>query len=261
MEYVGLLGKNISYSKSPEIHNKYYYEHGIQLDYKIFDVNCDNISNFVKNLRINKIVGFNVTIPYKTEIIKYLDDIDSSADIIGAVNTVLVTNEKLIGYNTDYYGFIKSLEISGFNVSSKTALIIGNGGSARCIFTALKDLNIKCIHVIARDTLKSKANLHGADIFLNLSDYQDGINLEPYDIVVNCTPIGGPNYIHDKLFNITKVNPDALVYDINYGNKESQLLNQARQKGAQVMNGSLMLKNQAVKAMNIWIDYLSERGK
>lgn len=261
MQYVGLLGNNISYSKSPDIHNKYYYEHGIEFDYKIFDVNYDNISNFIKNLRINKIVGFNVTIPYKTEIIKYLDIIDPSAEQIGAVNTVLVTNEKLIGYNTDYYGFIESLKIIGFSVNNKKALIIGNGGSARCIFRALRDLNIKFVHVIARDTLKSKANLNGADKYLNLKDYINGMDLEPYDIVVNCTPIGGPNYINDRLFNITKVNKTSLVYDINYGNEKSQLLSQARQMGAQVMNGSLMLTNQALKAMKIWIDYVNERGK
>lgn len=261
MQYVGLLGKNISYSKSPDIHNQYYYEHGIELEYKIFDVNYNNISNFIKNLRRYKVVGFNVTIPYKTEIMKYLDIIESSADHIGAVNTVLVTEEQLVGYNTDYYGFIESLKAIKFSIKNKNALIIGNGGSAKCIYKALRDLNIKKVYVMSRDTLKSSTQIYGADDYLNLKDYSNGLSLEPYDIVVNCTPIGGPNYIDDRLFDITKVKPTTLVYDINYCAKESQLLSQAEQLGAQVMNGSLMLKNQALKAMNIWIDYINERGK
>ncbi|MDF2880982.1 MAG: aroE [Clostridiaceae bacterium] len=192
---------------------------------------------------------------------KYLDVIDPSAEHIGAVNTVLVTNEKLLGYNTDYYGFIESLKAIKFSIKNKNALIIGNGGSGKCIYKALRDLNIKNIHVIARNTLKSKTQLLGADNYLDLKDYNMGLNLEPYDIVVNCTPIGGPNYINEKLFNLTKVKPTTLVYDINYGNNESQLLSQAKQMGAQVMNGSLMLKNQAVRAMNIWIDYINEGRK
>lgn len=261
MKYTGLLGKEISYSQSPKIHNEYYKKNNIPFEYKIFDIKEDELFYFIDKLYKKDIVGFNVTIPYKTKILKYIEKLVYPADEIGAVNTIVVTKDKLIGFNTDYYGFTESLKIRDIKLKEKNALIIGNGGSALCIYYALMDMGCKNLDVLCRNKDKNKKNLKKVRCFY---DFYDIIKYEQYDIIVNCTPLGGINYIKSLPINLEKVKlkKDVIIYDLNYNPQNTLFINQAQSMNIMTINGEDMLKIQAYKAIDIWEKYvLKEKDK
>ena len=138
----GILGCGISYTRSPELH--------AQLggyDYKVFDIKKEQLEEFFQKKNFS---GINVTVPYKTECIKYLDKISDEAEAIGAVNTIVNENGVLVGYNTDYYGFIKQAESIGVDYKGKTALVLGNGGASKAVIKALYDLGVAKILICSR---------------------------------------------------------------------------------------------------------------
>ena len=255
MKYTGLLGNNISYSKSPDIHNKYYYENNIPLRYKIFDIKEEELPYFIKNLYKKNIVGFNVTIPYKTKILEYIEKLEHPADKIGAVNTVVALKNKLIGFNTDYYGFIESLKIRNIELKEKNSLIIGNGGSALCIYYALMDIGCKNIDALCRNKYKNKEKFRKIRYFHN---FHNDIEYEQYDIIINCTPLGGVNYIKSIPIDLEKVKlkKDVLIYDLNYKPQETLFISQGKKMGITCINGEDMLKFQAYKSIDIWKIYM-----
>lgn len=253
MRICGLLGENISYSKSPDIHTKYYKNKNVLLEYKIFDIKNDELPCFINNLRNNNIIGFNVTIPYKENIIKYLDKIMYPADKIFAVNTVLVKNDILVGYNTDYFGFIKSLQDFNLNLSESSALIIGAGGAAKAVYHALVNLNCKEIIVSSRNA--EKANLYFGD-YCKVISLNNFVDLSKYKMIINCTPLGGINYREKLPIEVDTIKEDTIVYDLVYNPTKTNFLKEAENKGAIIINGESMLEYQAYKAADIWIDYI-----
>lgn len=248
----GLLGNNIGYSKSPQIHNEYYIKNGLPFEYEIFDIEEEQLSNFISKLKSKNIIGFNVTIPYKQKIMRFLDEIDENAKKIGAVNTVLYFDNKLKGYNTDYYGFIKSLKENKIDVKGKNALIIGSGGVAKCVFNALLYLNIKKMKILTRNRSEAATYFNESTI-IEKTNY---IDLSQYDLIFNCTPIGGANYPDQVPVNLTEnLKNDLIVYDLNYIPSISKLLMQSKNRGIRVLNGKDMLKFQAYEAINIWASH------
>lgn len=249
MKTCGILGKNIQYSKSPELHNSYYKKNNLDLQYKLFDLKEEELDNFILNLHREGIIGFNVTIPYKESIIKYLSEVKYPADKIKAVNTVLVLKDKLIGYNTDYQGFKKSLEEKQVDLAGKNALIIGSGGSAKCIFYVLIDSGIIEVDVLTRNFNKAKKSMPKN---CNIVENNGIIALEKYDIIINCTPLGGSNYPNITPLNLKGIKEGTVVYDLNYVPEESRFLLQAKELGGKIINGTSMLKHQAYHAIDIW---------
>jgi shikimate dehydrogenase len=255
MRYSGLLGKSINYSISPLIHNEFYKKHSIALEYKIFDIEKNLIENFIKDLSANHIIGFNVTIPYKEYIIKYLDELDFTAQSIGAVNTVEVKNGKLIGYNTDYYGFIKTLEDMKFNIKGSKALIIGGGGSAKAVLYGLYNNGANTIDLVVRNAEVIKEHRH---IINKIWNFQNNFNLYNYDIIINCTPVGGANYAGEVPIKINDAKETTLFYDLNYVPEKSIFLETGEKLGCRIINGKSMLFNQAYKAIEIWHENIKE---
>lgn len=255
MKYTGLLGKNISYSQSPKIHNEYYKKNNIPFKYKIFDVNEDELSYFIERLYRKNIVGFNVTIPYKTKILKYIEKLVYPADKIGSVNTVVVLKDKLIGFNTDYYGFAESLKRRNIELRDKNALIIGNGGSALCVYYVLMDMGCQSLDILCRNKDKNREKLKEIRCFY---DFYDIIKYEQYDIIVNCTPLGGNNYTKNLPINLEKIKlkKDVVIYDLNYKTQDTLFINQAKSMDIMAINGEDMLKLQAYKAIDIWKIYI-----
>lgn len=260
MNYCGLLGKNIKYSKSPQIHNEYYAKHRIKLDYKIYDIQKNDIPDFLRCLKYNGIIGFNVTIPYKEYIIKFLTGMEQNATEIGSVNTVACINNELIGYNTDFYGFIESLAKYNIDVSDKKALVIGNGGVSKSVIHALTSLNIGSIDIIARNFKKSETKLLNYNINREFV-WGENILTEDYNLIFNCTPIGGANYMNMSPLKLNALGKNTTVYDLNYIPEKSILLSQAEKLGAKIVNGELMLKLQAYKAIDIWKNIINEGEK
>ena len=256
MKYTGLLGNNIQYSQSPEIHNEYYRLNGLDFNYKLFDLQKNEITYFIENLDDNNIIGFNVTIPYKEHIINFLNKVTYPAKDIGAVNTVVLTKNKLIGYNTDYLGFIKSLQVEGINSLKGRALIIGNGGAAKSVFFALKDLGIEFIDITGRDKCKVLNQFSEIDKFVEFNSIIDCNN---YDIIVNCTPLGGINHLEELTLKLENTSEKNILYDLNYIPEKTKFLKQGEKNGAKIINGKNMLKFQAHFAIDIWKASLKEQ--
>ena len=231
----GLIGRNIDYSFSKKYFTQKFKSDKIDnCEYLNFDI--DQISDF-KKINLSNINGLNVTIPYKEKIVRYIDEIDESVRNIGAVNTIKILKNKLIGYNTDYLGFINS-----FNemLDYKNALILGSGGASKAIQYALKSKKVK-FNVVSRKR----------DI--NQIDYSQIESLEKYDLIVNCTPLGTYPNINDKPdLNYDQLNDKHLCYDLIYNPHETLFLSESKKRGATIINGLQMLKNQAEESWKIW---------
>jgi len=242
MSKFGLIGKNIDYSFSKSYFTKKFDFEGLQHTYQNFDIN--SIKDFPDIFKSTKgIKGLNVTIPYKEEVIPYLDKIDKKATKIGAVNTIRITKKgKLIGYNTDYYGFQKSIE-PYLKPQHKKALILGTGGSSKAIAYALKRLNIS-YHFVSRTASKFQTYSYDELSETIISEHQ---------IIINCTPLGTfPDTNVCPQIPYDAISKEHLLYDLIYNPEETKFLTIGKLKSATICNGHDMLELQAEKAWEIW---------
>ena len=232
----GLIGKNIDYSFSVKYFGQKFNDEKI-IDSEYINFDLREIEDF-NNLEILKINGLNVTIPYKEKIITYLDEVDKAASIIGAVNTIAKKDNKLIGYNTDYIGFIKSFKN---NLNFKNALILGTGGASKAIQYAL---NIKNINFDIGSRKNNKKYIS-----------YDLINekIRDYDLIINTTPLGTfPDVSKKPKINYNLINENHFCYDLIYNPEKTSFLKECEKKGARIMNGLEMLKSQAEESWIIW---------
>lgn len=232
----GLIGKNIDYSFSVKYFGQKFYDEKI-IDSEYINFDLREIEDF-NNLEILKINGLNVTIPYKEKIINYLDEVDKAASIIGAVNTIAKKDNKLIGYNTDYIGFIESFKN---NLNFKNALILGTGGASKAIQYAL---NIKNINFDIGSRKNNKKYI-SYDLINN--------KIKDYDLIINTTPLGTfPDVSKKPKINYKLINANHFCYDLIYNPEKTSFLKECERKGARIMNGLEMLKSQAEESWIIW---------
>ncbi len=243
MNRLGLLGKNISYSFSKTYFKKKFEDENIDdTTYENFDIeHIDLFPSILKNTEGLK--GLNVTIPYKEAVIPYLDKINKKAKEIGAVNTIKVTKKgKLVGYNTDYYGFKKSIEPL-LRPHHKKALILGTGGASKAIAYSLRQLNIDYSYV-------SRTASENIEFTYNtLTDLIIG----QHQIIINCTPLGTfPNVNVSPDIPYKSITKQHILFDLIYNPEETKFLKQGKENEAMTINGLKMLKLQAEKAWSIW---------
>ncbi|MFD2824246.1 shikimate dehydrogenase family protein [Lacinutrix iliipiscaria] len=241
MRRFGLIGKNIEYSFSKAFFAEKFKSEEIEdASYENFDL--EHITDFPAILD-DSIKGLNVTIPYKELIIPYLDKLDQKAKKIGAVNTIKITKKgKLKGYNTDYYGFKKSL-VNHLKPHHNKALILGTGGASKAIAYALKSMNINYNYV------SRKVSENTAITYHSLSEK----DINNHTIIINCTPIGtSPNIEECPKIPYHAITKKHLVFDLIYNPKETTFLKLAKQKNATTINGLKMLELQAKKSWRIW---------
>lgn len=235
----GLIGRDISYSFSRNYFaEKFTKMHILDCEYVNFDIS--HISK-ISSIDLSKVKGLNVTIPYKKEIIQLLDRLDSAAAEIGAVNTIKIVDGKLIGYNTDVYGFQKSIEPLLTNQHQK-ALILGTGGAAEAVAYVLDKLNIPYVFV-------SRNSKEGAITYQELSKEV----ISSHQIIINCTPVGTfPNVGKAPQIPYEFVTESHLLYDLIYNPEETLFLKKGKERGAIIKNGYEMLVLQAEKSWKIW---------
>ena len=239
----GLLGKNISYSFSRGYFAKKFELLGLNKhEYKNFDIqDIAGFSSIIKDETCLK--GINVTIPYKEEVMQYLDILDDTAKEIGAVNTIKLTKSgNLKGYNTDVVGFENSIS-PYFKSHHKFALILGTGGASKAIAYALKKNKIQYKFVSRKPSGKEEIS------------YNDLTNevLNKYHIIVNCTPIGTSPDIHlSPNIPYQFLSEKHLLFDLIYNPEISAFLAKGKQQGASIKNGFEMLEMQAEESWRIW---------
>ena len=238
----GLLGSNISYSFSKKYFTeKFSNELFEDTIYENFDI--QTLEEFPTILKNNPdLKGMNVTIPYKETIIPYLDTLSEKAYKIGAVNVIRFTKKgNLKGYNSDWYGFMKSLEPL-LQPHHRKALILGTGGAAKGVAFALEQLGIFYTYV-SREADKTSIDYNKIN----------STTFENYHIIINCTPVGtSPNTAEFPPIPYEFFTNNHIAFDLIYNPEETAFLKKAKEKGAMIKNGYEMLVFQAEKAWKIW---------
>lgn len=233
----GLIGKNISYSFSKKYFTDKFRKLFLDYSYDIFDL--EDISAFESLLQLQNIAGLNVTIPYKEKIISYLDELSDEAKIIGAVNCISFKDGIKKGYNTDAFGFRKTLELHRMR-PHQSALVLGDGGAAKAIKYVLEKMGIPYKTVARKSEILNFENLTKEDA-------------EAHKIIVQCTPVGTFPDVEKHLdFPFEALTEDHLVIDLIYNPEYSAFLKKSITAGAKTVNGYYMLEQQAEKAWEIW---------
>ncbi len=255
---VGVIGYPIKHSASPVMHNAAFKSLGLDYVYLPFEVRPGRIGEAAKALTSLGMVGINVTIPHKETIRPYLNEISREAELIGAVNTVVVRDDKLIGYNTDGQGFIASLREDGKDtVKGKTLLVLGAGGAAKAVVTQAALEGAGKILVI--DKFKEKAEQIVHNLGKNIpSGKAQAVPLEELktklreaDFLINATPVG-MNPDDPLIIDPGWLSSSLLVFDLVYNLGETKLMKAAREKGCRVVGGLGMLAHQGAISFQLW---------
>ena len=225
-----LIGKTLKHSFSKEIHE------GLGTSYALREVAPNLLASFVKSKEFS---FYNVTIPYKEEIMPFLDEIHSSAKAVGAVNTVVTKGEKTIGYNTDLYGMSRSFHKHGVCPAGKNVVILGSGGTSKTAQAYLKESGAKKITVVSRT---------------GEWNYQNYQTLTDTQIIINTTPVGMFPNVTERIVNLDCFPALEFVFDAIYNPLKTTLLLQAEEKNIPYANGLEMLVYQAVGAEELWQD-------
>jgi shikimate dehydrogenase len=262
MKYAGLIGNPVDQSKSPLLHTLISQELNDEFKYEKVNVNPSDIKNTIQDFIEMGWVGFNVTIPYKLDILNYLHEISNEAKLIGAVNTVKINNGLLTGYNTDAGGFGRDFFSKiGDTLKGKTIIVFGAGGSAKAVISQAVIEGAKCINIYNR-TIKKAQDLSlvvnesfNTDIVKVVCavDLQDCI--KNADVLINCTNVGMfPNINESIIPHGLKINKYTIVYDLIYNPTSTELLQIATKAGCVVVNGIGMLFYQGLSAYEIWFE-------
>ncbi|MFB4166543.1 shikimate dehydrogenase [Virgibacillus sp. JSM 102003] len=256
---LGLVGFPIKHSLSPWIHNQFLQKAGIEGTYSIMEINPDNSFELgLKRIKESQVDGYNVTVPYKKQIINYLDDLDKNAELIGAVNTVVCKNGKWVGYNTDGIGYVIALrnkfpEI--FRDKTNRILIIGAGGAAYGIYYGLKSEGFTRIDIAnrTRSSAKAIAIIGDNDVetsLLTLGEAQEFIN--SYNLIIQTTSVGMKPNTEETIIPVELLKRNSIVSDIIYQPLNTRFLRDAREAGASIHYGHTMLLYQAQYAFQLW---------
>jgi shikimate dehydrogenase len=248
----GILAYPASHSLSPAMHNAAFEELGIDAQYEFFEKSLEKLEDFIREVRETKIAGLSVSIPHKEKIIPLLDEVTDAAKEIGAVNTVFWKDDKLVGDNTDWMGFLSALE-EKIDANNKKVVILGGGGAARAIVYALLSKNCD-VSVITREAWEFEGLQK--DFGEQIKNYDFIQNLENYDpdILVNSTPLG----MKGKFEKMSFVDPiwfkshQPLVFDIVYNPQETRLLRDSEATGCETIAGIKMFVYQGVAQFTKW---------
>lgn len=226
----GLLGHSISYSASPELHEKL----GLYT-YDLFDVEPDKLDEFFKK---GEFAGLNVTVPYKREVLKYCDELDDAAREAGAVNTIMKRDGKIFGYNTDCFGFRIALKAEGIDPAGKKCIVLGSGGASAAVVRELKSASAEIVTVVSRTGEVNYDNVYKI--------------CKDYDILVNATPVGMALDAGHSPIDIKKLELVSVVMDLIYNPFKTKLIMDAKLSGKKTANGLMMLAAQAAMSAAIF---------
>jgi len=248
-----VIGDPIDHSMSPIIHNTAFRKLNMECTYIAYKIASDELDEGIDSLKKIDIAGFNVTIPHKVAIMKHLDVVDENCSIIGACNTVSNKNGVLRGYNTDMDGFMDPLRRREIRVRDSSVLLLGAGGAARAILVGLASADIGHITISNRSIIGAMTLASLADR-LGLSSKHTKLNrtgsMAEYDIVINATSLGLRG--EQSTLDFDTLQPNTIVYDIVYRPMNTDLILNAKKRGAKIIYGYEMLLGQAARAFEIW---------
>ena len=241
-----VIGNPIEHSLSPLLHNFWIKKYGINAIYEKKVLEKNDIEKTLNDVRENKTEGINVTVPFKKEVIPFLDHLSDTAQKSQSVNTIFKRQNKLVGDNTDVYGFSEAVKLTNFNPVNKSALILGAGGVVPSVLLALKNMGVDQI-TLSNRTKEKAINLKKNFPFLKVIDWGETIKS---DLIINATSIGIKQNDEIKL-DYTKLD-GQLFYDVIYNPPKTKFLENAKKSGKKTENGKNMFIYQAMKAFQIW---------
>ena len=261
----GLLGSPVTHSLSPLMHNESFRQLGLDYVYLCFDVGEDKLETAVQGLKACGIRGFNLTMPDKNRMAELADELTPAAGMIGAVNTVVNENGRLVGHNTDGLGFMRSVADAGLSIRGASMTIFGAGGASTAICAQAALDGVKNLYIFARPesrfrqrTLKLVDSInHSTECRAVLCDQSDHSALkqalEDSSLLVNATSVGmAPDTDHSILEDISLLHQGLTVADIIYNPRETRFLRLAREAGCRTFNGMYMLLYQGAEAFRLW---------
>ncbi len=238
MKYA-LLGEKLGHSYSKVIHEKYFKIKSDKSSYELIETPKENLASTVNTILKEDYSGFNVTIPYKTDVYNMCDELSDEAKKIGSINTVKVLNGKLHGFNTDYYGLKLALSYNGVSLEGKSVVILGTGGASKAVVSLCEDLNCSNIKLVSRAPKPC-----GKHSVISYSDINGG------DIIINTTPVGMyPNIEFSPCNNFLNF---KVAVDLIYNPSQTLFLKIAHENGLKTVNGLYMLVAQALYSQSIW---------
>ena len=266
-----IIGTDIGHSKSPAMMNAAYEKLGLDAYYYPMNIKEEDFGDVIRGISKMNYMGLTITIPYKLEVMKYLDEIDRTAEIIGAVNTVKITDGKMKGFNTDGEGFVRGLEADkGVNVAESTFVVVGAGGVSRAIMTVLASRKAagagepgiptceKKIYLANRtmkraEELCDKLNKLVCDCCVPVPlDETLAQYIDKADVLVNATNVGMPPQQDMTPVDTAMLHSGMLVADVIYNPRKTKLLEAAESMGCDIVNGQSLLLHQGKMAFNIW---------
>jgi len=246
-QIVGLIGWPVEHSRSPRMHNAAFAVLGLDWRYILLPTPPDQLDVVIGRIRSAELSGANVTIPHKQAVMPCLDEIDPAALTIGAVNTIVRRDERLIGYNTDVLGFKRALIDAGQLVRDQPCAVLGAGGAARAVVHGLQELGAQ-ITVYARDVDKARLLATEAHSLIELKRIDPATKL-----IVNTTPVGlSPNVVASPWPDDVQLPANALIFDLINNPARTRLMQQAEQAGLRAINGWSMLVYQGAAAFELW---------
>lgn len=255
-----LLGYPLGHSMSPFLHQAFLSQAKLEGHYELKEISPKTFSEEVTRLKEMGCDGFNITIPYKVDILPFLDRVDSEAEAIGAVNTVVVEDDKWIGYNTDGRGYVTSLKyhFPALFTAESRFLVLGAGGASRGIVHALNNEICDAITVCNRTVEKADAlleSLSGSKQLAGISYEEAEKTLDMYDCIINTTSVGMEPHTRNQAISLKHLSKDTVVSDIVYKPFHTTLLQDAKKRGAQIHHGHEMLVYQAALAFKLWTGF------
>jgi len=241
-----VIGNPIEHSLSPKIHNWWLKEYNIDAVYDKVKLEKHEIKNFIQDIKQQKIIGCNVTVPFKNSVIPFIDKLSLAAEQTQSVNTIVFDNGDLVGHNTDIAGFGTAIRKLNFNMKGKKILILGAGGVVPSIIFALKNMHVSEI-VVSNRTIDKAENLK--NLFDNLKVIEWG-NLTNFDVVINATSLGLKNETINLDFS--SVGRSKLFYDVIYNPAQTNFLKKGKELGNLAENGKNMFIYQALEAFKLW---------
>lgn len=255
-QLVGLFGHPVSHSQSPMMHNAAFAQMGLGFAYVAFDVDPADLEDAVRGIRALGLRGINVTIPHKVAIMPMLDEIDPLAKRIGAVNTVVINDGRLIGYNTDGMGYVRSLvEETGIVLDQQIVTMVGAGGAARAVAFTLAEKGVKEIRIMNRSRERAQilAEHVGTIVPTKIVEQADGMDaIADSSLLINTTSIGMLPNVQEMPVPSEWLHNKLTVSDLIYNPLETRLLGEARAIGATVHSGVGMFVNQGALAFELW---------
>jgi shikimate dehydrogenase len=256
---LAIIGDPLRQSVSDFLHGWVYAQLGLEAEYKKYKVSSDELEHWLETPKVKKMTGFNVTIPHKESIIPFLDGLNDRTAALKAVNCVRRQDEKLIGYNTDWYGFVKSMEQAAVDLSGQAVVILGSGGAARAVAFGASRMGASQVTVVAR------TRQHGNALVKDLKPAMEKTTLKVVDwnadavdpiekayCLVNCTPVGMKPNVRETPIDAELLESVSVVMDTIFNPLNTRLLSEAIFADCQTVSGLDMLLFQAMASIDIW---------